>query len=67
MVEYKKAKASLKCNKACGEDGITPEVLKYVPLDDIILDCINNAYEKGETPQQWSNVNIVPVPKSGDL
>ena len=28
---------------------------------------INNVYEKGEPPEQWSTLNIVPVPKSGDL
>ena len=67
MVEYKKAVASLKCHKASGEDGIAPEVLKYVPLDDIILEFINNAYSNGETPEQWSTLNIIPVPKSGDL
>ena len=44
-----------------------PEVLKYVPLDYIILDFINNAYLHGELTEHWSTINIVPVPKSGDL
>ena len=39
--EYKKAKRSIKCGKIAGEDGIMPEVLKYVPIDDIVLDIIN--------------------------
>ena len=27
--------------KSAGEDDIMPEVLKYVPIDDIVLDIIN--------------------------
>ena len=46
---------------------MAPEVLKYVLLDDIILDFINHAYENGEPPNQWSTFNIIHVPKSGDL
>lgn len=67
MEEYQKAKASIKCGKSCGEDGVTPEVLKYVPVDDLALDFINRAYESGKLPEKWSILNIVPVPKSGDL
>ena len=67
MDEYKKAKACIKGNKSSGEDGVAPEVLKYVPVDDIILEIINRAYEEGELPDQWSSFNIIPVPKSGDL
>ena len=33
----------------------------------MILEFINNAYSNGETPEQWSTLNIIPVPKSGDL
>ena len=46
---------------------MAPEVLKYVPVDDIILELINRSYEEGELPEQWSTLNIIPVPKSGDL
>ena len=67
MEEYRKAKASIKCGKSCGEDGVTPEVLKHVPVDEIVLDFINKAYETRELPEQWSTLNIVPVPMSGDL
>ena len=61
MDEYKKAKACIKGNKSSGEDGVAPEVLKYVPVDDIILEIINRAYEEGELPEQWSSFNIIPV------
>ena len=65
--EYKKAKACLKNNKSSGEDGVTPEVLKYVPVDDIILELINRSYDDGVLPEQWSTLNIIPIPKTGDL
>ena len=67
MEEYRRAKKSLKNNKCGGEDGIMPEILKYVPIDDVILDFINQAYNDGKVPEQWSTINIVPVPKSGDM
>ena len=36
--ENKIAKISIKCGKSAGEDCIMPEVLKYVPIDEIVLD-----------------------------
>ena len=65
--EYEKAKKSLVEGKSCGEDGIQPEVLKRCDMDAIILSFCNNALVKGEKPSQWSVLNIVPIPKSGDL
>ena len=44
-----------------------PEVLKYVPIDDIVLNIITNSYINSEQPGLWNISNIVPVPKSGDL
>ncbi|KAJ8375764.1 hypothetical protein SKAU_G00063440 [Synaphobranchus kaupii] len=41
QAEYMKAKSSLKSGKSCGADGVVPEVLKYAPVDNIILDFIN--------------------------
>ena len=35
--EYTAVKKDLKCGKACGPDGIPPEVLKYCNLDNIVL------------------------------
>ena len=67
MQEYLMAKKSIKCGKSCGDDGITPEFLKYVDLDDVILGFINKAYTTRELPQEWKTLIIVPVPKSGDL
>ena len=67
MEEYVVAKRTIKCGKSCGDDGITPEFLKYVGLDDIILGFINKAYSSKDLPREWKTLIIVPVPKSGDL
>ncbi|KAI8514657.1 hypothetical protein Bbelb_072480 [Branchiostoma belcheri] len=64
--EYEKAKKSLVEGKASGEDGIPPEVLKRCGgLDRIILDFCNRVLTRGEKPEQWSLLNIVPIPKFG--
>ena len=44
-----------------------PEVLKYVPIDEIVLDIINKSYINSKQPDLWNIYNIVRVPKSGDL
>ena len=67
LAEYKTAKAVIKEAKACGDDGIAPEVLKRCDLDEIILDFCNNALLHGKKPDQWSISNIIPIPKKGDL
>ena len=36
-------------------------------MDELILGMCNKALMKGGTPKQWSEINIVPVPKSGQL
>ena len=65
--EYREAKESLVEGKSCGEDGIDPEVLKRCDLDDIILEFCNQVLLEGKKPEQWSLLNIIPIPKSGDL
>ena len=65
--EYEEAKESLVEGKSCGEDNIPPEVLKRCNIDDIILEFCNKALINGDKPKQWSILNIVPIPKAGDL
>ena len=50
-----------------GEDGISPEVLKKCDVDEIILDFCNQALINNRKPNQWSILNLIPAPKSGDL
>ena len=61
--ESKNVKNELK--KACGPDGIPPEVFKYCDLDDIMLEFANNLLN-GHKPAQWSKSDLKPLPKSGD-
>jgi exonuclease III len=65
--EYRKVKSSLKAGKAAGPDGIPPDVLKSCDFDDICLEFCNKALLENDKPDLWSFMNIVPVPKSGNL
>ena len=65
--EYEAAKKVITEGKSAGDDEITPEVLKRCHLDDIILHFCNGALVHGRTPEQWSILNLIPIPKSGDL
>ena len=67
MNELRKAKKCLKDGKQSGPDDIPPEVWKYCDLDDILLDFANSLLNKSEKPDQWSEIDLIPVPKSGDL
>ena len=62
MEEYNKAKRSITEGKACGEDNIPPEVLKRCNLDEEILGFCNRALLEGRKPEQWSIMNIIPIP-----
>ena len=63
----KEQKGSLKADKSCGEDGIVPEVLKWVLIDDLVLYISNKAFMDRELPRHWAIINIIPIPKSGYL
>ncbi|XP_072017053.1 uncharacterized protein [Amphiura filiformis] len=65
--EYTKAKTAIAEGKSSGEDGIPPEVLKRCDLDDLVLGFCNDALLEERMPDQWSILNIIPIPKSGDL
>ena len=52
--------------KTLGFDGFAPEVLKYSHLDDIILGYMNKLLVR-EKPDHWSESEIIPLPKSGEL
>ena len=65
--EYHRDKQSLTEGKASGEDGITAETLKRCNLDEIVLDFCKEAHMKHFKLDQWSILNIVHTPQSGEL
>ena len=67
LQEVREAKKQLREGKAPGEDGIMPEVLKRVDIDDILLKFSNKVLLEHDLPDQLAVMNIIPVLKSGDL
>ena len=64
-VEVEKAISRLKCGKAAGIDGITPEMLKYggeVVVEWMWLIC-KLAWKQKEVPEEWRKAVIVPLYK----
>ena len=53
--------------KAAGEDGILPETLKRADVDQLLLMFSNKLLIEKQAPEHFSTLNIVPVPKKGDL
>ncbi len=63
--EIEKAIVRLKCGKAAGMDGITAEMLKYggdAVVEWMLLIC-EQAWKKGEVPDDWRKAIIVPLYK----
>ena len=67
MDEYQNVKKVLQTGKAAGEDGFYPEVLKFCNLDETMLNYANKLLVENQKPQQWSDINLIPIPKTGDL
>ena len=67
MEEFNKVKTQLKEGKSTGSDNISAEVLKRCNLDEIFLEFSNNLLKKNDKPDQWSQIDLIPLPKSGDL
>ena len=65
--EYQVVKKRLIEGKAPGPDGIPPEVFKLCNIDEIVLQFANKVLAAGDKPEQWSLIDIITIPKSGDL
>ena len=66
MYEYKLAKEVIKECKIGAVDELRPELLRC-NIDEIILYICNKALLAQMKPKQWSILNIIPIPKKGDL
>ena len=58
---------NIKTGKAASPDGIPPEVLKYCDLKETILQYAYKLPMNLDRPNQWSESNLVPIPKDGNL
>ena len=67
LEELKEAKKQLRDGKAPDEDGIMPELVRRVDLDDIILKISNKFYIDNQMPEQLGIINLIPLPKSRNL
>ena len=67
LEEFRKVKSSLQLGKAAGPDDIPPEVFKSCNFDEICLKFCNATLMENDKPDLWSLMNVIPVPKSGDL
>ena len=65
--EYQAVKRELKEDKTLGSDGISTEALNHCDFDDIIIKYANKLLIDQEKPDQWSDIHIIQLPKSGDL
>ena len=64
--EYQTVKRKLKEEKTLGSDGISTEALKHCDFDDIVVKYANKLLIDQRKPDQWSDIHIIPLPKSGD-
>ena len=65
--EVVKARKQVKEGTAPGEDDLMPEVLQRINIDDIILIFANRLLEENVQPDQFTILNLIPLPKFGDL
>ena len=65
MDEYQKRKKKLKTGKSAGEDGT---LIGWKSLNTATLtNSFNRLLLEGKMPQQWSDINIIRLPKTEDL
>jgi len=67
QLELQAVKNKLCDKKQSGPDNISPAIIKRCDFDDIILDIANRLLNDEMKPTQWSEIDLLPIPKSGDL
>ena len=61
------AKITIKEGKSPGPDNIPPEVMKRCNLDDIVFYFANKLLNENLKPNQLSEIDLLPIPKTGDF
>ena len=63
--ELATALKTIKAGKACGPDGVAPNLLKHIPLSTQkeLLSIFNASWTTGWCPQAWRTATIVPFLK----
>ncbi|GFR60234.1 SH3 domain protein, partial [Elysia marginata] len=69
QVEIVRAIRKIKTGKACGPDGIPPELYKceFSLMIDYLKVLFNTIYESGIHPKEWTNSMIFPLHKKAAL
>ena len=67
--ELHRAITSLSNNKAPGEYGILPDIVKHAgpAFTGALLELVHQVWRKSCVPQEWRDAEIVSIPKKGDL
>ena len=67
LIEVKEALKTLKNGKAAGNDGISPELLKYgrSALAEPIFELLSRVWDEEKVPSEWSKAVIVKLFKKG--
>ncbi|GFR95244.1 hypothetical protein ElyMa_006269700 [Elysia marginata] len=69
QVEIVRAIRKIKTGKACGPDGIPPELYKceFCLMIDYLIVLFNTIYESGIYPKEWTNSMIFPLHEKGSI
>lgn len=65
--EFESVRKQLRNGRQPGPSNIPPEVLKRCDLDNIILEFASRLLKEDAKPKQWSELYLIPLPKTGDL
>ena len=66
LQEVEAAAKATPLRKACGDDGVPPEVLRLPHVQRLLLPILQQIYRTGMPPTEFLRNKVIPLPKSGD-
>jgi exonuclease III len=66
LQEVEAAAKATPLRKACGADGVPPDVLRLPSVQRHLLPILQAVYRTGAPPAEFLRNKIIPLPKSGD-